>query len=417
MQVHDDNLCYIERLPFELLSFIFDICEQDYGDEWRRQPHDRHRTSTAALCSVSTHWRDVAFGTPTLWKTVCIRGPKTMERALAWFERSQSIGLDVSFSFTNWDDLPMVLVDIQPYLSSIMAIRLDGIVISELPQDFVKFLRAPNILRRLRLSKITLPSSAALVQLMMCCTSLVYLDVASCSLDEGWMSPQDVDASRTHWFTLDHLEEIVFPPNSLTERLRRLLIAPRLRRVSFVGANFLPSSPNELVIDVGNSPGLRIPLYLVFTLWLFVPEVESLTLVYFRDPEASEDHWDYVMALHGIVGRYAVRWSNYPLPSASMPHDEWIQHPQIMLPRLRLLKLHGVSPNLHLSMLPERQKASSAGRRPDPLQKVIVSGQQEPKDWHRVAEILRAQGVVVESEFGEEKDLRDASYGLPRGSI
>ncbi|KZO92868.1 hypothetical protein CALVIDRAFT_601149 [Calocera viscosa TUFC12733] len=416
MQVHDDNLCYIERLPFELLSFIFDICEQDYGDEWRRQPHDRHRTSTAALCSVSTHWRDVAFGTPALWKTVCIRGPKTMERALAWFERSQSVGLDVSFLFSDWDDLPMALIDIQPYLSSIIAISLDGMLLSDLPQDFVKFLRAPNILRRLRLSEVTIPSSTALVQLLTPCTSLVYLDIASCSIDEDWMSPQEVDASPTHWFTLDHLEEIVFPPNSLTERLRRLLIAPHLRRVSILGANFLPSSPNELAIAVGKSAGPRIPPYLIFTLWLFVPEVESLTLVYPPDPEASSGMSGYVLALHAVVGGFDERWTNYPLPSASLPHDKWIPRPQTTLPRLRFLKLHGVPPSLPLSMLPERQRASSAGRRRDPLQKVIVSGQQEPKNWDRVAQILRAQGVVVESDFGARKDLRDTDFDLPHGS-
>ncbi|KZO92872.1 hypothetical protein CALVIDRAFT_540547 [Calocera viscosa TUFC12733] len=249
----------------------------------------------------------------------------------------------------------------------------------------------------------------------------MHLDLASCSIHESWMSLQDVDASRAHWITLDHLEEIVFPPNSLIERLRRLLIAPRLRRVSIFGGNFLPSSPNQLAIIVGDTHPSHIPIYRVFTLWLLVPEVESLTLVCADGFGALHGWSEYLVALEGLVGRFAEQFKNYPLPCAAASRtaegEEWIVRPQIMLPRLRTLKLRRVTPNLPLRLLPLRQGASWDGRRADPLHKVEISGQQEPKDWHRVAEILRTQGIVVESEFGAGKDLPDTNYGLSPGSI
>ncbi|EJU03890.1 hypothetical protein DACRYDRAFT_94075 [Dacryopinax primogenitus] len=92
--------CYIERLPLELLSEIFTLCERDErrlgGSEI---PVDESCAVRFSL--VNRFWRRAALCTPALWTTVCISTNHHMHRAVRWMERSKRRNLTVTMFATH----------------------------------------------------------------------------------------------------------------------------------------------------------------------------------------------------------------------------------------------------------------------------------------------------------------------------
>jgi F-box/TPR repeat protein Pof3 len=78
---HEENLraqiCHIAKLPFELLSLIFQEAVRDMGT------HPFH------LAHVCGHWRRVATNMPALWSTLTIRDVSKEQNTLKWLHLAQ----------------------------------------------------------------------------------------------------------------------------------------------------------------------------------------------------------------------------------------------------------------------------------------------------------------------------------------
>ena len=72
----------IATLPPEILSMVFEFVVQD--QQWKM---------AIDLFHVTKSWRDVAIGTPTLWRTIEVWG--NQERLHTLLERSKSVLIDV----------------------------------------------------------------------------------------------------------------------------------------------------------------------------------------------------------------------------------------------------------------------------------------------------------------------------------
>ncbi|KAH7920988.1 hypothetical protein BV22DRAFT_1198536 [Leucogyrophana mollusca] len=108
--------CAINRLPVELLSYIFKIGEESDS------PPDREPTPTdgaspqdppppdlpfqVLVSHVCVHWRTVALATPALWTEVYVRYTKRppFDQAAAWLSRSQNLPIDVAIETTPLPD-------------------------------------------------------------------------------------------------------------------------------------------------------------------------------------------------------------------------------------------------------------------------------------------------------------------------
>lgn len=71
------QMCHIAKLPFELLSIVFQEATLDMGI------HPFH------LAHVCGHWRRVATDTPALWSTLAIRNIPKVQKTLRWLQLAQ----------------------------------------------------------------------------------------------------------------------------------------------------------------------------------------------------------------------------------------------------------------------------------------------------------------------------------------
>jgi len=71
------KICHIAKMPFELLSIVFQEAVLNMGI------HPFH------LAHVCGHWRRVATDTPALWSTLTIRNVPKMQKSLRWLQLAQ----------------------------------------------------------------------------------------------------------------------------------------------------------------------------------------------------------------------------------------------------------------------------------------------------------------------------------------
>ena len=82
----------IQRLPSELLSFIFviGVCGVDGGDS----------LMVSTLMLVCRYWADVALSTPALWSSISVSTHESLDKAQRKLALSKSIPLDVTINFS-----------------------------------------------------------------------------------------------------------------------------------------------------------------------------------------------------------------------------------------------------------------------------------------------------------------------------
>lgn len=90
LRTHSEATTSIQNLPNELLSAILHISIQDLSPSLKR---------VQELSTVSSHWREVAEGTPLLWSRVT--GDDPLRAVVTALEKSKDSSLDVRYDFTS----------------------------------------------------------------------------------------------------------------------------------------------------------------------------------------------------------------------------------------------------------------------------------------------------------------------------
>ncbi|EJU03888.1 hypothetical protein DACRYDRAFT_115190 [Dacryopinax primogenitus] len=386
--------CYIQTLPFELLSHVFIICEQNYNAALTTPPDLRHNSCAFVLRSVCKQWNEVALCTPQLWTRIRILGPRTLALAEMWIQRSGAQELDISIILSSPTEIAASNALIEPHLSRIVTMHFGMTCGTTIYTPAQPAPLIPDTIRSLRFANIGFSNCTALRRNLSLFQRLKYLDLSSSSTDEKWMSVDEIRISRPDWFLMEELEEILLPMNALCERVRQYLLAPRLRYSSIRGHYFAPSPANTLIVreDLSSEQG---PLGVHIVL-LQVPEVESLTLIWSNRTAdfLKPTFCDYALHCLGMK-RHA-----FPLPDMSLSEDEWTDPPQMMLPRLRNLRMCNVPRIGTVDALYDRYVPTYTGSLPAVLERVEIDGPVEPTTWPAVAKTLREHGTTVIESFG-----------------
>lgn len=84
------KLVPINRLPSELLAFIFSIAICDSQAAQSSKGYARHQSGLLnVISSVSSSWRQVSLMTPTLWTDITLDRSGSINHAALWLERSR----------------------------------------------------------------------------------------------------------------------------------------------------------------------------------------------------------------------------------------------------------------------------------------------------------------------------------------
>ncbi|KZT56822.1 hypothetical protein CALCODRAFT_496994 [Calocera cornea HHB12733] len=425
--------CYIDRLPFELLSKIFVMCtaESSLQKSTSMRDHLDH-TSTVVISSVSRRWRCIAVATGRLWTNIRIVGQNTLHSARTWITRTGSYELHVECALSEWDLVVDAVDALKPSFDTIVALNIDMLRDDNYVhgcQDCLKFSLfpqlslGPNRLRRLQFQNAKFPSASALRAFLATCKALKHLDISSCSSRESWMSGIESLGSRLEWFAMDELVELALPVAPLAERIRRYLIAPHLARVSlFFDCQQKPAS-NTLLINESSDGDKPKGCHRIDELLLLVPEVEELTFIFAAKSSCLDENW--------LFSHLTDTFLDYPLPTASFVSDEdWWPQPATVLPRLHTLRLLNVPTRLdirnlliddipiplaHEGLSVDDVATSHAAfvlivfhdgktvRLPRPLsalRNVEVVGYRKPSKWSQGVAALEATGIKVTGTFG-----------------
>jgi len=144
----------VSKLPMELLSEIFHIGL----DEYDLDDHHaiKYLSTISSICSI---WRDVALGTPSLWRRIIYTDPDhhhpktespvipqhTTDRLIAYLSRSKSCGIHLLLRFgVRHLKIQAMKRILHPHLSRCLFIRLYFM----LESDMGEFLPLPGNLCR-----------------------------------------------------------------------------------------------------------------------------------------------------------------------------------------------------------------------------------------------------------------------------
>ena len=100
LHIERNPLCFIYRLPTEILEAIFIQCARDYF-----RAFSGHPIATVPdwvnVSYVSCHWRNVALNCPALWTYLFVASPRWTAALLA---RSKQMSLKVDVNLHRWDE-------------------------------------------------------------------------------------------------------------------------------------------------------------------------------------------------------------------------------------------------------------------------------------------------------------------------
>ena len=113
----------IRRLPLDVTSTIFEFCLPDFTD-FQLSPFTKDDLSIPlSLGAICSHWRDIAWSTPSLWSSLVVRIPSQHSRIITsiaqeWLARSGQLPLSICISSTSYNNAISALADVvNPYSS------------------------------------------------------------------------------------------------------------------------------------------------------------------------------------------------------------------------------------------------------------------------------------------------------------
>ena len=90
----------IRQLAPDVMSTIFEFCLPDFTDN-KRSPYTENLSTPLSLGAICSHWREIAWSTPSLWSSLVIRVPSNLDShmttgiAQEWLGRSGQLPLSI----------------------------------------------------------------------------------------------------------------------------------------------------------------------------------------------------------------------------------------------------------------------------------------------------------------------------------
>ncbi|KZT56820.1 hypothetical protein CALCODRAFT_496988 [Calocera cornea HHB12733] len=403
--------CYIDRLPFEILTMIFRLCEDERQDDILSDGDSMNLHTYALVFSqVCRFWRTVTVNTAQLWSAIYID---------SWFE-CLTQHLAQSFAHSKESALTVVIVprdmtvfyNMFTYLQSILT-RLIILRVDNRPAKYKMTLDtipcatlASDSLRVLQLRGIRFTSYINVLNLLAGFPNLQVVDLSNSYTDLKY-KPIDLGSESLPDqpdITLAHVEIVIFSV-SLIIPLRERALLPSLHFAALVDEHFWMKRVDGVNFVVYGCPkdshickvGTRDFLEPIFA---SIPELDYLTIT-------ANCHAISLQANYLVEAISEPRWGTFVPPGGPFTRTTIESEGRgFILPSLRHLRLENCLIQ-DLSPLFKRYQPLEGVECPDQLETIEVTGSRPPARWDEWTARFAELGTTLVGTFGVDEGYVD----------
>jgi len=394
--------CYVDRLPFEIISTIFRICESQHREEWGNDTRIDH-TCAAIFWKVSTYWRAIALGTPELWSVIRIWNAKSRRHAKTWLLYSKRCDIEVEIPSIRNRVVASNLGFILAHLHRARTFKID--MRHSAPRDEGTLGHVPRLLiesrciSKLSIISVRFGSYQEAFNAIRGCPNVEVLDLSYSRIQpDRYFSLVDHKKPllAESAFTLSRLKEAIFVhTNGLDGAFCERVAMPLLRHVDLIGETDQDCVKYQGPACSVNSPSLSslsLPLH-------FSPSIVIITLCLKRVHPWATAEVNRTLTTLGAPARIS------PLPHVVHKSTIEVQFP---FPRLQVLRLENCEGTNFLpllrryALLADHYPEIGGVERPCVLKRLEISRRRPSPDWNHWKEFLTLLGTECIGEFSED---------------